>query len=478
MREGNGCEKNLKTFAFPLRLALLAWAMLLYCQMFATVPRRKIFPLALLCATGILQSATVPEHVYYHDLQVKVPFAEREETIAEEAIRQAKKTMTEAGVHPFFSYWGDFLANPVGGQSQQASWMQLLVTGAEVNLEKTVGWKGGSFVFSITDAAGSNLSLPIGNVFTISQAYVMNTFALYNLYLKQELFDGKLDIRVGRMSAGQFFATLPAMGQVVSGAVNGNPTSLFLNAPYHATASASWAAYTKFKPSDAAYVEAGIFQASPRIGNPSYHGADFSIRAGDGVLIMMEAGWTPTFGKEEKSLKSDSKVVTLPEPGLPGVYSFGAYYANYTFERFSGGTEHNAFGFYAMAQQMVWRSQRNPNQNISLWGGVTYSPQLEISQMPVMGFGGIVWQGAIPTRDKDSALLSFYTGGFSSSYANAQARNGNGRPTNETVLEASYIIQLTEALQLQPDLQWVIQPGGTGDIPNALVLGCQVAVIF
>lgn len=431
-----------------------------------------------LCLMGVLRAATVPEHVYYHDLPTEVPFLEKEENALDAGIKRLKQEMLAEGIHPFFSYWGDFLANPVGGQDQKASWMQLLVTGVEIDMEKRVGWKGGFLVASITDAAGSNLSIPVGNVFTLSQAYVMNSFALYNLYVKQELFDGKLDLRVGRMSAGQFFATLPAMGQVVSGAVNGNPTSLFLNAPYHATASASWAAYTKFKPSDVTYVEAGIFQASPRIGDPAYHGADFSIRDGDGMLIMMETGWTPTFGKEEAVQKTDSKTVTPASPGLPGVYSFGAYYANYTFERFSGGTEQNAFGFYALAQQMVWRNQKNPNQNLSLWGGITYSPQLEIAQMPVMGFGGIVWQGAIPTRDKDSVLLSFYTGGFSSSYANAQARNGVGRPTNETVLETSYIIQLTEALQIQPDLQWIIQPGGTGDIPNALVLGCQVAVIF
>ena len=432
------------------------------------------FLIPSLCLMGALRAATVPEHVYYHDLPTEVPFLEKEENALDAGIKRLKQEMLAEGIHPFFSYWGDFLANPVGGLDQKASWMQLLVTGVEIDMEKRVGWKGGFLVASITDAAGSNLSIPVGNVFTLSQAYVMNSFALYNLYVKQELFDGKLDLRVGRMSAGQFFATLPAMGMVVSGAVNGNPTSLFLNAPYHATASASWAAYTKYKPSDAAYVEAGVFQASPRIGNPVYHGADFSIRPGDGVLIMMEAGWTPVFGKETSS---DGKT-TSPAPGLAGVYSFGAYYANYTFSRFSGGTEYNAFGFYAVAQQMVWRSPSNPNQNISLWGGITYSPQLEISQMPVMGFGGIIWQGCIPTRDKDSALLSFYTGGFSPSYARAQARDGNGYATNETVLEASYLIQLTEALQLQPDLQWVIQPGGTGNIPNALVLGFQVGVIF
>lgn len=84
----------------------------------------------------------------------------------------------------------------------------------------------------------------------------------------------------------------------------------------------------------------------------------------------------------------------------------------------------------------------------------------------------------MPGRDADNLLLSFYLGGFSREYAGAEAAAGRGRPTVETVLELSYIIQLTKNLQLQPDLQWIIQPGGTGNIPDALVAGFQVGLTF
>jgi porin len=267
------------------------------------------------------------------------------------------------------------------------------------------------------------------------------------------------------------------MGMVVSGAVNGNPTSLFLNAPYHATAGASWAARAKYQPTDSTYLETGVFQASPRIGNPAYHGADFTIQPGDGVLLMAEIGWTPDFASKPEH-SSDKKTVVPGEPGRKGVYSFGAYFANDTFETFQGGTARHAYGFYAMAQQMVWRSRENPHHHCSLWGGVTYSPQEDLAQMPVMGFGGAIWQGLVPGRNQDNFLLSFYTGGFSRDFANAQAAAGQGRPTVETVLEVSYIVQLTKHLQLQPDVQWIIQPGGTGDIPNALVVGFQVGLTY
>jgi porin len=433
------------------------------------------------CAWPPMRAAQLPEHVSDYPVESEkypLEIGGHLDKVVSDSFLEIRKT----GVEPFVSYWGDFLANPTGGNQQSSSWTQLLIFGAQLHLDDLIGLKGGSVTISATDVAGSNLSLKIGNLFTVSQAYVMNTIALYNVYYKQELLDDVLEVRLGRMSAGQLFASLPVMGLPVSGAVNGNPTSLFTNAPFTSTASATWAAYARFKPTTETYVQAGIFQANPRVGKPAYHGTDFSIRPGDGTLMMMEMGWLPgSADAVEKAPdgKTTVKATVAPEsPKLPGVYTFGAYYSNYTFSKFSGGVEHNAYGFYAQAQQMVWRSAANPDHNVTLWGGVTYSPQTEIALLPVMGYGGVVWQGPIPGRDEDMALMNFYIGGFSNAYAQEKAESGVGWATAETALEWSYIVQLTENVQIQPDIQYVFRPSGLSSTPNALVIGFQVGVEF
>jgi porin len=49
----------------------------------------------------------------------------------------------------------------------------------------------------------------------------------------------------------------------------------------------------------------------------------------------------------------------------------------------------------------------------------------------------------------------------------------------EAVIELTYrVALLNSALYLQPDLQYIIRPGGTGRLPDALALGAQVAVNF
>ena len=49
----------------------------------------------------------------------------------------------------------------------------------------------------------------------------------------------------------------------------------------------------------------------------------------------------------------------------------------------------------------------------------------------------------------------------------------------EAVLELTYRLYFRKsALFFQPDLQYVIRPGGTGKFDDALVLGCQIGVNF
>ncbi len=434
--------------------------------------------IVLNCALMSIHAAQLPRHISDYPVEIdKYPM--EAENAFEKMMNDRFLQMRKVGVEPFATYWGDFLANPLGGKEQSAYWTQFLVFGAEFHLDELIGWQGASVFVSATDVAGSNPSLKIGNLFGVSQAYLMNTFALYGVYFKQRIFDDKFEFRIGRMAAAQLFATLPVMGLPVSSAANTNPFSLFTNAPLDFTAPAL---YARWNPTAEKYVQAGIFQASPRLSNPDYHGADFSFRPGDGTLMMIEFGWLPNADKKDDPSATDKKaaktIIPPAKTNLPGVYTFGAYFSNYTFPRYSGGNEHNTYGFYAQAQQMIWRSLNNPDHNVTIWGGVTYSPQTEIALLPVMGYGGVVWAGPIPGRDEDSVLMNFYTGAFSYDYARQQAQAGAGWATVETVLEWSYIIQITENLQLQPDIQWIMQPSGLRSIPNALVLGCQVTLSF
>ncbi|MFV0416884.1 MAG: carbohydrate porin [Chthoniobacterales bacterium] len=381
----------------------------------------------------------------------------------------------EYNVQPFVNYYANFLGNPVGGQRQSAQYAQLMRFGVEISL------KGISPVFSETSViisgvqgSGRNLSNWIGNDLGVMQAYTAQTIALSNLLIRQQFFNDKLEIRLGRMAAGQFFASLPAFGLQASDAINGNAAGLPANLPNFKTSTGtSWAAYAKWTAPQNFYLQSGIFQSNPNIGKRAYHGLNLGFHSDDGFLWMTEVGWTPSFLKRASDGKSDPGF-----KGLPAYYALGGYWSNYKFSDFNGGSKDNAFGLYAMGQQMIWRSRFDEDLHFSLWGVITYAPQSDIAKNPLFGGFGTLLQGFVPNRKNDKWLTSLYIQNYGANYSRSLAREGRGNASVELVLETSYIIQLTKNISFQPDLQYVIRPSGTGGIPNALVIGFQIIAKF
>ena len=399
------------------------------------------------------------------------------------AINQGFTTLTNFGVTPFLAYYGVFQGNPVGGIRQRSAYSHLILFGATLNFDKLLGIPGGSLLISGADATGKNLSDDIGNINPVSEALVTPlTVLFYEWYWKQLLLEDKLELYIGRMTAADQFAAVPAFALQVSGGINGNPTSLFENAPFTSSPNATWGASAKIHTTKEMYAETGIYQATDRIFKLGYHGLNFAINENDGELVMGQVGWEPTFFKIPETTtfdKNGNKTVADGTLGLTGNYIFGGYYSNFKFRELNGSKfQHNAYGFYAMGQQMLWRDLANPYVNFSVWGGLTFSPQQDISLLPLMGFGGTIWQGVFPRRDRDQLLFTYLVSSFSRNYADFVVAMGGKRPTTEHVLEAGYAIYISDYYTIQPDLQYIIRPNGKDAVGNSLVIGIQFVASF
>lgn len=388
----------------------------------------------------------------------------------EEGLDREFQKLADNGVSPFISYYGVFQGNPVGGIQQRSAYSQSILFGAV--FDRLPGLLlGGSLTISGAEATGKSLSGDIGNINNVSEAYVTPlTVLFYELYWKQMLLKDTLELRLGRMIAADQFATLPAFLLQVSGGINSNPTSLFVNAPFTISPNATWAASAKINATKEIYAEAAIYQASERLGKLGYHGLNFSIRANDGELILGQVGWDSYDENGDKSTVDGT-------PKLPGDYILGGYYSNFKFPELNGSNiQHNAYGFYAMGQQMLCGSVADTN--FSVWGGLTFSPQQDISLLPFMGFAGTIWKGIVPGRGCDQLLLTYLVSDFSRNYADCVIDHGGKRPAAEHVLEASYAIWVNKYYTIQPDIQYVVRPKGAGNIRDSLVIGIQFKATF
>jgi porin len=384
------------------------------------------------------------------------------------------------GVDFFVDYFGVFQGNPVGGQSQSFAYSQYLPFGFE--WKEPFGWRGGGVRVSAVSGAGRNLSESIGNAFTVSQAWAENTLFLYQAYLVQKAFDDKLEVGIGRVAAAQFFATLPAFDLLVTGGLNSVPIALELNSTFTGSASASWFAGARWLPMKETTLTAGVFQARADLGQSGpYHGLDFGISEDDGTFGVVEIGWTPNSEKfaavqEDRQFTRGRRELDGNGNGLPGVYKLGAYVSNQPQATYPGGWGGSPFGFYAIGQQTLWEQTPGQKQTsqFSVFGGVVWSPPSSVTEMPVDGFAGTVWRGPWSRRPADHFYASWQIGNFSEPYAQSVNQSVDG--AFESVLNAGYVIQITKEFSVQPDIQYIIQPGGFGQANNALVLGLQITI--
>ena len=89
--------------------------------------------------------------------------------------------------------------------------------------------------------------------------------------------------------------------------------------------------------------------------------------------------------------------------------------------------------------------------------------------MPVFVGLGLSYRGLIPRRGDDIASMAVLYGKFSEDIPQA---------SNEAVIETNYQITLTPWLLITPDFQYIMKPSGNSNIPNAVVLGFQLVLLF
>lgn len=390
-------------------------------------------------------------------------------------------------------YTGLFIGNPVGGNSQIFSYADNISFSLLIETEKLLGLKGGHFVMSAMQQDGGwqeNLSTAnhIGNQFTVNAIVGGTTMKWVNLYWNQELWDQRVDFIIGRCCAMDQFDNSPLLWNYV-GALQAAPTNMKTTW----SPNASWGSRLKLRLTHDTDLRYGIYQ----ITTPGVNNLCWNFFPTDSVSMFAQYSWNPEFCKpgsttifdalekqenkpdnksDDKSFKTPVDLGSLKK--LPGHYFVGAYYTTEGTSSFSNASLANAYAFYCHGDQMIYRPNPLSEAGLILWTELAYSPEASISILTYQAKGGCIYQGLIPGRINDSTIFGLGFGGFSPSYESTQKSQGLGDPTYEMISEFGYRINFTRFFYVQPDLQYIVNPGGTGHIPNALVLGAQVGLTF
>jgi len=386
--------------------------------------------------------------------------------------------LENAGITPTLTYVSDIGANVTGGKNQGGSYDDNIGLNLLMDMDKIANIEGGTFLLSMSQRDGNSLSQRhVGNVFTIQQVYGGETFKIIDAAWQQKLLDDRVELRIGRIAAGDDFLVSKYDYWFMQNGFDGNPVGIFLNAPgMTAYPNSAWGALVKFIPTKRTYIMAGIYDGDTSIRSNEYHGLGLSMHGP--IFAIGEMGYRCNGLPGDSDYLGDYKI---------GYWYDDSLYSEYGTEGYAYGAadRRGNFGIYGLFDQVVlpWGPQYS-SRGLGVFGSVLVSPDQSVSQMPYFFTVGMTGRGFTDARPTDIAGFGVVYGQFSDELHAAEVReDALGQPItaqgHEAVLELTYRFNMdNRSLFFQPDLQYVIRPGGSSRVHDAFVIGCQIGVNF
>jgi porin len=420
------------------------------------------------------------------------------------------------GVRPMLAKYGmtlsitetsEVLGNVSGGSRQGFDYDGLTTATLQMDTQRAFGLYGGLFNVSALQIHGRSLSADnLGTLQTASGIEADPSTRLWELWYQQKLFDDKVDIKVGQQSLDQefmvsqnallFVNTMFGWPMLPSADLPGGGPAYPLSA---------LGGRVRAHLGDSVTLLAGVFNGSPvsnnsgdpQMRNPS--GTSFPLNGGALAIAELQFAY-PSSGAPDKANETDP---------LSRSYKIGVWYDTESFADLrydntglslanpaSSGiaaSHRGDYAIYGVLDQMVYRFQGDPGRNINVFLRPMIAPQQDRNLISFSLNAGATMHEPFVGRGDDTFGLGMGFARVSDSATGLDVDTAVYNPGvysparhNETFLEATYQYQLTPWCQIQPDVQYVFNPGGgivnpnnpTEKIKNEAVLGVRTNITF
>lgn len=394
----------------------------------------------------------------------------------------------ERGIHWSAGYIGELAGVVAGGQSRGAVYNGLFELGLDLHPERMGGWEGGLFHVSAMNLHGvSPTGKRAGDSLGLSNIDAPDTTRLYELWFDQSLAGDRLSLRVGWMGADEEFAGTGGGAGLINSAF-GWPAFISANVPNTGPAFyvPGLGIRLEARLADSISVRTGVydgdtFDSATGDPRPSRHGGRANLNGDQGAFWISEvefrrAGDTAPPGAFRVGFWLQSADVAdnlWDEAGDPWIAS-GA-----------PPREHSRnLGVYGAADQWIWREAGAGDQGLSAFARAGFSPRDRSLYEAVLD-GGVAYTGLAPSRDEDVLTLGFVHARLSRDIRRSEriGQAVSGLPVaafsdHESVLELSYRAVVRPWCIVQPDAQWILQPGGSSAARDAWVVALRTEFVF
>jgi porin len=134
---------------------------------------------------------------------------------------------------------------------------------------------------------------------------------------------------------------------------------------------------------------------------------------------------------------------------------------------------HGTYGMYGLAEYDVYHEKDDTDQELTIFGRVGITDP-KVHRFAQYYGGGLVYTGLFPGRNFDQTGIGAAAAVNGKYYKRSQRQSGQSADNAEITLEATHSIYVNRNIFIQPDLQYVLNPGTVPGRKNALVLGIRL----
>jgi porin len=408
-----------------------------------------------------------------------------------------RSSLELAGIKLGLQEQSEIWGNLTGGTKTGAVYDGLTTARVTLNLEELVGWTGATFSVDAFQIHGHGPSENlVGNLQFVSNIEATRDTKLYQLYIEQQLLNKRLVIRFGQEGANDEMM-VTQYGALFLNSSFGFPglTAAVLPSGGPNYPIASPFVRVQFGVTDKLTLVGAVFSGDPApagTGDPQLRDrGGVAFRLNDHALSFAELWYSP---KPQAS-------AGLPTTYKLGFWSESGHFADQLQDTMGLSLANPAsngiprshspdFAIYGIVDQMIWKQPGTDQQGIGVFLQVMGAPaEFNVSNLFIEA--GMNWNGPFQGRDNDVFGLGASYVGISP--VTRQFRNdvvrftGSGPPfnSNETVVEATYLYQVTPWWALQADAQVIVNPGAgipstfsSKPLKNDVITGVRASINF
>ena len=320
-----------------------------------------------------------------------------------------------------------------------------------LDLEVAAGIQGGRIFVYGQNVHGDPLSLRSVGDFqlfsnidsTISDTDRPQFTAVAEYWYEQQLVDDTVRLKFGKQDANADFAYSDVAGDFVHSSFGLAPTIPLPTFPSQALGAAMfWAA------TDDIVLGGGVYDGTLPDG-PQGVRWGFDTLGHNGAMFLTQCEWTGQTGPNEQ---------------LPWTVRLGGWHHNADdlwtdFAVVPNPKESNGGG-WIIGDRMLFKESYGSDDAQGLAGFAMYSwTRADRNVFDSSLAAGLVYSGLVPRRDEDLLGVGVAVANLSDDFREAELRNSTILETREIATELFYKCRLTPAVTLQPEMQYITNPG-------------------